>query len=142
LETLTTTYLQYTLAVFKPTIFFSVGRDVDHYTTPPGPPQLFLFIYISTSAPHPIVVAVLLVEKECHVSDGVAVPGHAAGAGKAHGDDPAGHVRQVEVDPVLLVAPLILKIAVNVMITFFGDFRILSEKKMVFLLKKVKSAEA
>ena len=53
--------------------------------------------------------SMFFVQKQGDVSDGVPVPGHAAGAREAHGDDAAGHVGQVQVDPVLLVATFVLK---------------------------------
>ena len=51
----------------------------------------------------------MLIQEIGDVLDVVPIPGHEAGGGEAHGDEVLGHIRQVQVHAVFLVATLVLE---------------------------------
>ena len=49
---------------------------------------------------YPIMFPMFLVQEKSHIPDGVPVPGHTAGAGKTHGNDPEMiYVRVLRLNP-------------------------------------------
>ena len=83
-----------------------VDGDVDDGAVEPG----LVVGALAAEVVDAVAVAVVRVHEGRNVADGVAVPRPEALAGEGHGDDPLRHVGQVEVDPVLLVPPLVLKL--------------------------------